>query len=133
MFTRYIRELLSVVSSSRIGCHIGGAAVNIFAYADDIVLLAPAWPALQELILLVSRCCQDLGLTFNVKKSKCMIINPVDKKKLSPLPSHSLSSTVNVCNLLVNFDIWDTFSLITCTMMLILNVKFVICICALIS
>jgi len=82
LFTRYIRELLSVVSSSRIGCHIGGAAVNIFAYADDIVLLAPAWPALQELILLVSRCCQDLGLTFNVKKSKCMIINPVDKKKI---------------------------------------------------
>ena len=56
--------------------------VNIFAYADDIVLLAPAWAALQDLILLVSRCCQDLGLTFNVKKSKCMIINPVDKKKI---------------------------------------------------
>ena len=67
LFTRYIRELLSVVSSSRIGCHIGGVAVNIFAYADDIVLLAPAWTALQDLILLVSRCCQDLGLTFNVK------------------------------------------------------------------
>jgi len=42
LFTRYIRELLSVVSSCRIGCHIGGGAVNIFAYADDIVLLAPA-------------------------------------------------------------------------------------------
>ena len=70
------------VSSRRIGCHIGGGAVNISAYANDIVLLAPAWAALQDLILLVSRCCQDLGLTFNVKKSKCMIINPVDKKKI---------------------------------------------------
>ena len=71
LFTRYIRELLSVVSSSRIGYHIGGAAVNIFAYADDIVglLLAPAWAAQQDLILLVSRCCQDLGLTSNVKKN----------------------------------------------------------------
>jgi len=41
LFTRYIRPLLTVISSSSVGCHIGGIAVNIFAYADDIVLLAP--------------------------------------------------------------------------------------------
>ena len=70
------------MSSSRIGCHIDGVAANMFAYADDIVLLAYAWAALQDLILLVSRSCQDLGLTFNVKKSNCMIINPDDKKKI---------------------------------------------------
>jgi len=46
LFTRYIRDLLLVVSSSKIGCHIGGAASNIFAYADDIVILAPAWRGL---------------------------------------------------------------------------------------
>jgi len=33
LFTRYIRPLLTVISSSNVGCHIGGIAVNIFAYA----------------------------------------------------------------------------------------------------
>jgi len=37
------------VSSSRIGCHIDGVAANMFAYADDIVLLAYAWAALKVL------------------------------------------------------------------------------------
>ena len=46
----YVRSLLSVISSSYVGCHIGGIAVNIFAYADDIVLLAASWYPLQDLI-----------------------------------------------------------------------------------
>jgi len=33
-----------------IGCNIGGLFTNIFAYADDMVLLAPSWRALQYLI-----------------------------------------------------------------------------------
>ena len=39
LFTRYIRELLSGVINSNIGCNIGGYMVNILAYADDLVLL----------------------------------------------------------------------------------------------
>jgi len=41
----YIRELLGAVSSSGIGCFIGNQCVNILAYADDLVLLAPSWHA----------------------------------------------------------------------------------------
>ena len=54
LFTRYIRPLLAVISSSNVGCYIGGIAVNMFAYADDIVLLAPSWHALQDLS---AYCC----------------------------------------------------------------------------
>ena len=50
LFTRYIRLLVSIISSCRVGCHIGGLAVNVFAYADDVVLLAPSWCALRDLI-----------------------------------------------------------------------------------
>jgi len=39
-FTRYIREVLSGIVDSNIGCNIGGYMVNILAYADDLVLLA---------------------------------------------------------------------------------------------
>ena len=79
LFTRYIRPLLAVISSSNVGCHIGGIAVNTFAYADDIVLLAPSWHALQDLLKLLDKCCKELG---NTNKTKCMIFNPTDKTKI---------------------------------------------------
>ena len=42
-FARYVRDLLSEVVNSRIGYNIGGMFLNILAYADDIVLMAPSW------------------------------------------------------------------------------------------
>ena len=50
LFTRYIRELVCTIVQSNIGCNIGGLFYNILAYADDSVLLAPSWRALQSLI-----------------------------------------------------------------------------------
>ena len=81
LFTRYIRQLLLMISTSKIGCHVGGIAANIFAYADDVVLLAPSWHAMQELIALVAECCKVLDLECNVRKTKCMVINPTDSTK----------------------------------------------------
>jgi len=70
-----------MIASRSVGCHIGGIAVNIFAYADDIVLLAPSWHALQDLLALLDKCCKELGMICNTKKTKCMILNPTDKTK----------------------------------------------------
>jgi len=55
LFTRYIRHSLYSLSNCGIGCNIGGLAVNIIAYADDIVLLAPSWRALQALIVILEK------------------------------------------------------------------------------
>ena len=41
--------MLAQVARSRIGCNVGGICINILAYADDIVLLAPSWRGLQQL------------------------------------------------------------------------------------
>ena len=41
LFTRCIRELIAAIVQSNIGCNIVGVFCNIFAYADDLVLLAP--------------------------------------------------------------------------------------------
>ena len=41
LFCRYIRDLLHDIAQAGIGCNIGGVFINILAYADDIVLLAP--------------------------------------------------------------------------------------------
>jgi len=50
MFNRYIRDLLAQVADLHVGCSIGGLFVNVLAYADDIVLIAPSWKALQQLL-----------------------------------------------------------------------------------
>ena len=73
LFTSYIRVLLSAVASSRYGCRIGNMSANIFAYADDIILLAPSWQALQVLISTVGKYCVKLDLTCNTKKTVCMV------------------------------------------------------------
>ena len=49
-FVRYIRDLVAAIISSRIGCAIGSLCINVLAYADDMVLLTPAWGAMQQLI-----------------------------------------------------------------------------------
>jgi len=36
--------------------------VNVMAYADDMVLLAPSWHALQELIKILEYCCVSLDI-----------------------------------------------------------------------
>jgi len=53
-FSRYIRDLLHSVAGSGVGCFIGDQCANILAYADDLVLLAPSWYALQLLLNILS-------------------------------------------------------------------------------
>jgi hypothetical protein len=46
LFCVYIDELLTSVWKAGVGCYIGGIFVGAFAYADDIVILAPSATAL---------------------------------------------------------------------------------------
>jgi len=42
--------MLNALHSERVGCHIDGRFINVLAYADDLVLLAPSWYAMQHLL-----------------------------------------------------------------------------------
>jgi len=76
LFSRYIRELLGDVASSGIGCFTGTQCVNILAYADDLVLLAPSWHALELLLNILRVQNFAIDLTCNVTKTVCMIFMP---------------------------------------------------------
>ena len=54
---------------------------NILAYADDIVLLAPSWGALQYLISLLNCCAFEINMSCNVDKTVCMVFQPSCKRK----------------------------------------------------
>ena len=82
LFTRYIRGLISAITATRIGCNVGGVGVNILAYADDIVLLAPSWRALQDLVNILHTYAQQIDMVCNVKKTCCMIFSPKCKQKV---------------------------------------------------
>jgi len=57
LFTRYIVDLITDVGLSNTGCRIGNMPTNIFAYADDIVLLTPSWYAMQALLKVLEKYC----------------------------------------------------------------------------
>lgn len=92
LFTRYIRELIFAVVCCNVGCNIGGMYCNILAYADDIVLIAPSWAALQYLINLLDCCAVSIDMSCNIAKTVCMVFHPVCKRKVvaSLFPSFTL-------------------------------------------
>ena len=57
-------------------CKLFSVRAYVLGYAEDIVLLAPSWVALQKLIDLALKEVIKIDLIFNSKKTKCMIIKP---------------------------------------------------------
>jgi len=80
-YSRYIRDLLGQLANSYVGCNIGGLFVNLLAHADDIVLLAPSWNALQQLLIILEQHIAKIDMECNIKKTVCMIFEPRDKTK----------------------------------------------------
>ena len=68
LFTRYVRDIIANIAQSCIGCAIGSVFTNIFAYADDIILLAPSWAAMQQLLDLIDLYCKKLDIFVTVRK-----------------------------------------------------------------
>ena len=80
---RYIRDLLAQLADLHVGCNIGGLFIQFeLAYADDIVLLAPSWKALQQLLTVLEQHIANIGMFCNAKKSVCMIFEPKDRAKI---------------------------------------------------
>ena len=73
-FAVYVDDLIKTVQRCNYGCKIGIISVNIFLYADDIILLAPSVNALQKILTIAETHLTQLEMTLNAKKSVCMRI-----------------------------------------------------------
>jgi len=82
LFNVYLRDLIMTIMSARVGCNVGGMFVNILAYADDVVLLAPSWWAMQYLINLLAKCADRIDMLCNTDKTVCMVFPPKDRRKI---------------------------------------------------
>jgi hypothetical protein len=76
LFSIYIDSVLTKLSECDVGCRIRNKTVNHVAYADDIVLLAPSWRGLQQLMSVLAGGVVEKDLLFNFKKTKCMVFPP---------------------------------------------------------
>jgi len=41
----------------------------------------PSWHGMQDLITILSECSKYLDIAYNVRKTKCMVVNPVSVDK----------------------------------------------------
>ena len=74
LFTRYVRNLLTSVAECNIGCRVGGVFTIIFSYADDMILLAPSWSAMQQIFELLEKNCITYSILCNTIKTVCMVL-----------------------------------------------------------
>ena len=69
LFRYYIRYLIQFrVTSSKIGCHLYNMCSNLLAYADDMVLLAPSWHGLQQLLNIITVAALKLTCVLILRK-----------------------------------------------------------------
>ena len=82
LFRFYIRDLIISTIGLNIGCNFAGTTVSLLAYAEDLVLLAPSWRTLQCLLKAVEAAGININMTFNTRKTVCMVFNPADRSKI---------------------------------------------------
>ena len=81
LFAIYIDPLIKRLRDSRVGCHIGRTASNVFGYADDLVLLAPTVTAVNRLLKICEEFSEEFNLTFNPSKSSLLTFHPPGMKE----------------------------------------------------
>ena len=109
LFTRYIRELLSELELTHIGCHVDNMVVDVLAYVDDLVLLAPSWRAMQRLIDVLYVESAKVDMLCNAQKSVAMIFNPRNRDKIVETVELHSADTAAWCILGVTdrYPVWS--------------------------
>jgi len=64
------------LSESGFGCFIGEFFLAAVVDANDTVYLAPTHRAMRNMLALCDKFASECHVVFNVKKSKCLYINP---------------------------------------------------------
>ena len=64
LFTLYIDKLLNRLRQSKVGCYVGDIFMGVFAYADDVALLALTVMELNEFINVCVSFCSRISCTI---------------------------------------------------------------------
>jgi len=68
LFRFYLRDLTTQVTALNLGCTYAGIIINLLAYADDMVVLAPSWQALQSILVVIEDAASKISMSCNTNK-----------------------------------------------------------------
>jgi len=77
LFSVFIDDLLRELGESNLGCHVKHVPLNIFMYADDLVILTSTISDLQAMVNIAFTTLSKLKMKVNEKKSACMRVGPL--------------------------------------------------------
>ena len=89
-FAVYINDLIVMLKSMGIGCHVIEVFIACILFADDMSLIAPTREALQKMIDVCAAYCSKYCLMFNVAKTKVMVFGKLSRD-LSSLAEISIN------------------------------------------
>jgi len=78
LFTLYMDVLLHRLEANGVGCWLEGQFCGAFAYADDVILLAPSRRALTNMLEISSTFAIEFNVIFNATKSKLLLFGISD-------------------------------------------------------
>ena len=70
LYSIYVDDLICILQSSNVGCHIANQFAAALIYADDMAILAPSIKGLQKLLSICENYCLTWDIRLNAKKSK---------------------------------------------------------------
>ena len=65
------------LDEAQAGIKIAGRNINNFRYADDTTLMAESEDELKSLLMKVKEEWENVGLKYNIKKTKIMASSPI--------------------------------------------------------
>lgn len=113
LFNIYFDDLSRSLNKIYAGCYFNSIIVNHLLYADDIVLLCPSLRGLQSLIDVCAKFGELNDVTFNEKKTVCMVLKSKESKNFAysePFLNECKLSYVNkykYLGLVINSDFND--------------------------
>ena len=80
--------------------------MNMLAYTDGMALIAPSWSSLQKLISFTNKESSLINMSFNTKKTVCMVFNPTQKLYQTPSQNYAYQAVkLFLLNLLNNLAV----------------------------
>ena len=118
LFNIYIDGLSNILNNSLIGGSLGGKRINHMLYADDLCIVNLSSAGLQKLLSIYDEYCASHSITFNVKKSVCMLFKCTVNKHCDNSTAilfnsnkmHYLYRYVCILNVFFYICIWAMFS-----------------------
>ena len=88
LFNMYIDDVIRHTSNSKYCCNIRFTCVNIFMYADDLILMSPSVTVLQKLFEIVEEELTALEMSINPSKSSCITFGPRYNTRCANITAH---------------------------------------------